>query len=352
MKRRGMSAVVTTLIIILLAIVAVGIVWVVVRNLISRSSDDISLTALTLDLEIIKASVDDTTLSVIVKRKSGEGNLVGINFVISDGDNSEVVRKDTTLEELASETFTFDLTQLAIGEITSISIAPIYEAASGKEVVADVVDSSTYESGSLGSGSGGNGGNGGDPGCTPICDGFECGDDSCGGSCRDCIVLYGSGFVCGDDHLCYDESCTPTFTTCVSQGAECGVIYDDCGGEIDCDLELGGCGLGQNCINNSCVDVIYLEKGIIDNVWPPGAGIYFDDDALPKQQGLYYDYSVAFSTNSTQCYPIVDYSYDSEVYPYSAIVQIYLTRPLGIASGHLYEIWESPVDCTVSLPVT
>ncbi|GAJ06677.1 unnamed protein product, partial [marine sediment metagenome] len=88
--------VVTTLIIILLAIVAVGIVWVVVKNIISKGKEDISLTGLTLDLEILRASVDEDTriLSVTVKRKSGEGTLIGINFVISDGDNSVVVRKD------------------------------------------------------------------------------------------------------------------------------------------------------------------------------------------------------------------------------------------------------------------
>ncbi len=42
-SKRGLDAVVTTLIIVLLAIVAIGIVWVVVRNVLSSSSQQLSL---------------------------------------------------------------------------------------------------------------------------------------------------------------------------------------------------------------------------------------------------------------------------------------------------------------------
>ena len=149
-----MSAVVTTLIIILLAIVAIVIVWVVVKNVISKGSDDISLTSLNLNLEMNKVFVEDDTLNVVVKRKSGEGNLVGINFVISDGENSEVVRRETNMLELDTETFAFDLIQLNVGEITSISVVPVYEAASGKEVIGGPLDVVTSNRGNLGTGGG------------------------------------------------------------------------------------------------------------------------------------------------------------------------------------------------------
>ena len=97
MKKRGMSEVVTTLLIILISIVAIGVVWVVVKNILDKGKEDISLDAFGLDLEIVKASYLDDTLSVTVKRNPGGGEIVGINFVIGDGENSVVVRRDTNL---------------------------------------------------------------------------------------------------------------------------------------------------------------------------------------------------------------------------------------------------------------
>jgi len=38
-------------------------------------------------------------------------------------------------------------------------------------------------------------------GCTPACDGKECGSDNCGGSCGECA----EGLVCGESGLCAEE---------------------------------------------------------------------------------------------------------------------------------------------------
>ena len=70
---RGLSAVVTTLIIILLVIVALGIIWVVVKNILNKESEEIALTSLTFDLEVTKAVVEEGILSVTVERDIGEG---------------------------------------------------------------------------------------------------------------------------------------------------------------------------------------------------------------------------------------------------------------------------------------
>jgi len=365
MNKRGMSLVVTTLIIILLAIVAVGIVWVVVKNIISKGKEDISLTGLTLDLEILKASVDEDTrtLSVTVKRKSGEGDLIGINFVISDGDNSVVVRKDTTLEELETKTFTFDLDTLAVGEITSISIASIYETSSGKETIGDIKDTATYTAGSMSSGNpdytgtpngeeppGGNGEATCDPPCEepkPICS---------DGVCVECLVnddCTGTD-ICGEDNLCHAVDCTPLTPTeaCVAP-IECGIIYEpNCGDEIDCDAELGGCGDLQICEENICVDITYLEAGLVGNSWPPNTGMYFDSVDLTQTNGLHYQRLVAFPTvDDTQCFTIIDYNYDPDVYPDAVIVQLFLIQPLeGIINGVSYEIWANVDDCCSRLP--
>jgi hypothetical protein len=77
--------------------------------------------------------------------------------------------------------------------------------------------------------------------CTPSCEGRECGDDGCGGSCGACAV--GSRCEVTDSSAscapCVDCTCTPTCTP----GA-CG--DDGCGGSC------GGCAVGQVCASSTC----------------------------------------------------------------------------------------------------
>ena len=80
--------------------------------------------------------------------------------------------------------------------------------------------------------------------CTPQCDGLECGDDGCGGSCGEC----------GELELCLEGICT-----CVPDcdGIECG--DDGCGGSCgDCDESSvcveGVCQCNPQCDGIACGD--------------------------------------------------------------------------------------------------
>ncbi len=70
--------------------------------------------------------------------------------------------------------------------------------------------------------------------CNASCDGKECGDDGCGGSCGDCF----GETVCKSGQ-CVEDTCTPA-----CDGAECG--DDGCGGSC------GGCDDGENCVQGEC----------------------------------------------------------------------------------------------------
>ncbi len=70
MNKRGLSGVVTSLILILLVLVAVGIVWVVVKNIISEGSEQVSLGMFTVDLEIKNVKVNEGGVDVKVERKT------------------------------------------------------------------------------------------------------------------------------------------------------------------------------------------------------------------------------------------------------------------------------------------
>lgn len=141
-NQRGLSNIITTLLIIVLVLVAVGAVWNVARNIIESGAEQIELGKFTLDLEIksVKIEGDDVTVDVIVKRNPGLGEFIGIYFVFSDGQNSEVIREDTVLDELEERSFTYTLTEINTSELVDVSIAPIYELKSGKEDTGNIAD--------------------------------------------------------------------------------------------------------------------------------------------------------------------------------------------------------------------
>src|SRR3989344_5947807 len=138
-KKRGLSGVVTTLIIVLLVLVAVGIIWAVVKNVVQRGAEQVDLGQFTLDLQIKKDQVQN-------------GNFVGINFIFSDGQNSEIIRQNASLQELEEKSFTFTLTKISTNNLKTVSVAPIYQLDSGKETVENTV--ATFDVPKSGTGTG------------------------------------------------------------------------------------------------------------------------------------------------------------------------------------------------------
>jgi len=87
-NKKGLSAVVTTLIIILLVFVAIGIVWVVVKNVIEEGASQIDIGAKCISNVVEATSVDCTDPSacdVILKRNTGEDEIGGVKLVFSEG---------------------------------------------------------------------------------------------------------------------------------------------------------------------------------------------------------------------------------------------------------------------------
>ena len=144
MNKRGISAVVTTLIIILLSIVMLGVLWVVVKNILDKSAEEIDLGKATLDLEIQTVKIQDTEVTVVVVRRNpGKGEFIGMYFVFSDGENSEVIRLNTSLVELEQREFMFTLTKFLTTALETVSVIPIYMTSSGKESQGNLAD--TFE---------------------------------------------------------------------------------------------------------------------------------------------------------------------------------------------------------------
>lgn len=129
MSKKGVSNVITTIMIVLLGLVAISVVWAIVKNLFSDTEDDISIRGSKVNLKIKDATYSDGKIQVKVERGIGEGDLVGLRFAISDGTNAEVIKKtNISLGEL--ETKIYNLSHFGI--IKEITVNPIVKSSSGK----------------------------------------------------------------------------------------------------------------------------------------------------------------------------------------------------------------------------
>ena len=148
-NKRGLSQVVTTVILILLIIMAIAGIWIVVDRVILQGTSRINLEQFTIDLKIVSAKINYSSeiAEIRVRRNQGEGNLTAIKFIVEDQRTSEVFEERfTRFEELAEKTFTLDLlisgSDLIIYEIDKISIAPVYVGGSSSlESLGSITDS-------------------------------------------------------------------------------------------------------------------------------------------------------------------------------------------------------------------
>jgi len=344
--KRGLSAIIGTLLIILLVIVAVGIIWVVVRGVLEESSDDISFSTLTTSAQIQSASIEGDSAFVTVKRDEGEGNMLGVKISVSDCQESVVqefrAAEGGDLESL--EIGTFEVVGIsALGEIAEITIAPILELESGEEALGSVTDTYTIGEGSPGGG-------GGPPGCTPdlnACLNLDCGtvtNGTCGDvSCGTCDPLTEDCV----NNICVPNNCVnETFAeTCTDKGLTCGEWPNNCGYLIDC----GSCAWPDVCNETGqCETLLLLSGGDVDSVWPGSAPTYFDSPSLPKDNTTIQEFRlkyVNFSSASSLCVQVATAEHATGPgYNMSHIGFDYVVSYMG--PGDTFDIWETFEACS------
>ena len=201
-NNKGVSAVVTTVLIILIVLVAIAIVWVVIKGVIDEGAEQVDLGKLTLDVDIERVTLDNSTnnVSIKIKRNPGVGSIKGVKFIFYTNSETEEFQEDITLEELGEAIFMFHLDILDVDLLTKISLVPVLKTSSGTEFLGNLIDIHHVTSSSSSSSSGGP-----DP-CTPgTCAslGYGCGtpDDGCGGTlnCGNCS----SGYFCNSTYQCH-----------------------------------------------------------------------------------------------------------------------------------------------------
>jgi len=134
-NKRGLSGVVVSLILVLLSIVAVGIVWAVVSNVMSDYSDKIEMGVSAVTLKVVSNEISeiDNKAIIKIKRGIGEGNVSGVSimFETANGDTFSV-DKELDIKEQETKNIEVILTDddIKVGEgdeynyITSFMVYP------------------------------------------------------------------------------------------------------------------------------------------------------------------------------------------------------------------------------------
>ena len=128
---KAMSQIVTTVILVVLVLVAIGIVWGVISNLVGDSAEDIDAGANCLAIVINAEGVINTSLvdyNVTIARTAGGGDIDGVVVTLfSETENSGLKDLGSTIGELETETHSV----LGVANANKIEITPYFSDASG-----------------------------------------------------------------------------------------------------------------------------------------------------------------------------------------------------------------------------
>jgi hypothetical protein len=140
-NKKALSSIIATLIIIVAVLVGITITWAALSKVIEKGKDQIELGRITLNLEIKNVlAVNESFVKVYVKRNAGQGDLTGLAFVFNTDKEGVVMERGLTLKELQEEIIILYLGEVNVGEIKSISVAPILKLQSGRNATGNIND--------------------------------------------------------------------------------------------------------------------------------------------------------------------------------------------------------------------
>lgn len=168
MQKRGISDVVTMVMVILLVIAAIVLVWNFLKPTLEESGEQISVAQFSSEFEVIRPSVfiDGPNIHFSVQRKSGNDPISALNLILYDKLGKVAAVRSNVLLRIAEDNYNaLDVKSYQVNykengldrEITKIEVVPIYKTPSGKEITSGVRFETKFASGvpAGGEGSGG-----------------------------------------------------------------------------------------------------------------------------------------------------------------------------------------------------
>lgn len=338
-NKKGLSTIVTTLLFVVLGLVAIGGVWMTVRTLLKDNSDQVQTSSLTINLDSINAYEESGVVNVRVTRLVGAGELTKIKFILDDGSDKEVITKEVVnFQEYDTLDFVLNPTKLVPSTIETVSIVPVFNSGN-QEMVGSVTDVQTLRNlYALGEGDGGEE----DPLCVNNCGLKICGasPNGCGGAneCGTCLTG-----TCNETQLTCDN-CVPLTLPCTG-GKICGTQSNGCGGTLNCG---DGCVAGTLCNTTqlTCDTVVALNEGTVEDTWPGTSGLYFGSSSLPINVNYQGKYIKFLESEETGCSAIASYTFPVEGYSKSHIKFSFETL---IQSNDSYQIFNTYNECDATI---
>ncbi|MEK6935754.1 MAG: hypothetical protein AABW67_03125 [Nanoarchaeota archaeon] len=141
-NKSGQAEIITTVLIILMVLVAVVIVWNVVKFTVVRSAENIGTSAFTTQLDLENVELYTTGgASIKIHRGAGEGDITSLKFIFYDSEGeSYIIEKDGSDEncripdELETKICEFDSSEVNFN-VVKVSVIPMFGKSAGIEVV-------------------------------------------------------------------------------------------------------------------------------------------------------------------------------------------------------------------------
>ncbi|MDP6583344.1 MAG: hypothetical protein QF535_01725, partial [Anaerolineales bacterium] len=277
MEKRGLSAIVVTVLIILLALAAVVLIWVFIKPFIFSGVSQIDVgqfgTSFSIPAENVNVDTGANSVKYTAKRGAGDVEVVGMNWIIEDSEGDRCVTEQIfnvgvtfdALETVSSPDIPYGVADPEgdckdVNNVAKVSVAPILKTEAGEVINTNVAATTVVSASSGGGGT-----------CTPDCTGKVCGSDGCGGSCSP---------GCSVEESCVSGRCVPT-SSCTdgdkqpcTESNKCKVYEDTCSGGAwgsNC-VEIGNiannvaCGVAPSagtCQDGSCFVNVALPNGLV-----------------------------------------------------------------------------------------
>ncbi len=132
-NKRGMSDIVVTLVIILLSLIAIGVVWVVVNNLLKSGTESVEITekCSKVQLDIVSATCNTTgeACFATVKKTGTTDELAGVKLVFSNAAGNYSAAYDVT-GDLTLAPKQLSAATTGITNATVVQVTPYFKDAS------------------------------------------------------------------------------------------------------------------------------------------------------------------------------------------------------------------------------
>ena len=147
-NKKGLSVVISTLIIILLVLVAIGIIWVVVQGIVEEGGAQVEAKARCIGVDLKIKSVGtciagSISCDVTIERGTGGGDIDGVRVVVTDGATS-LTGDGAVLDVFDTVTISATGSSALGSAATTAKVAALITDDAGEEVVCDIVTEYTY----------------------------------------------------------------------------------------------------------------------------------------------------------------------------------------------------------------